>query len=308
MNDAGKVAFTPKGDYSSTVTYEYLDTVVYDGNAYAALKTTTGNQPEDDSEYWALLARGGTSIPTATEDTQGAVKASDDIGVDSNAKMVLKTDFTEQTNLTEIQSGETRKTFLGKIAKAVSDFISHVEKKATSSTLGHVKLSRTSSVTQKGEYALDATEKNASIDGTLANQIATMLKGLAPTSIDDATYNAKWAKYLTDAEHAYTAADIKTNIDSVKTLNGGGNTGQTGEAMRLMGKSDSNCVYGSYNFGIYFIAGSESGLPLTGYAGFLVTLRWTTSRIVKILFLVNAYTYVMSQENNGTVVSSWVQL
>lgn len=38
MNDAGKVAFTPKGAYNNTVTYEYLDTVVYDGNSYAALR------------------------------------------------------------------------------------------------------------------------------------------------------------------------------------------------------------------------------------------------------------------------------
>lgn len=172
MNDAGKVAFTPKGDYSSTVTYEYLDTVVYDGNAYAALKTTTGNQPEDDSEYWALLARGGTSIPTATEDTQGAVKASDDIGVDSNAKMVLKTDFTEQTNLTEIQSEETRKTFFGKIAKAVSTLISHISTGAATNKAGHVKLSGSSAVTDSTGLALPATEKNASIDGTLANKIS----------------------------------------------------------------------------------------------------------------------------------------
>ena len=171
MNDAGKVAFTPKGDYSSTVTYEYLDTVVYDGNAYAALKTTTGNQPEDDSEYWALLARGGTSIPTATEDTQGAVKASDDIGVDSDAHMVLKTDFTEQTNLTEIQSGETRKTFFGKIAKAVSDLISHISASATADKVGHVKLSSSSAVTDSTGLALPATEKNATIDGTLANKL-----------------------------------------------------------------------------------------------------------------------------------------
>lgn len=89
---------------------------------------------------------------------------------------------------------------------------------------------------------------------------------------------------------------------------GDGNTGQTGEALRLLGKSSANCVYGNYNFGVYFVEGSEEGLPLTGYAGFLITLRWTTSRIVKILFLVNAYTYIMSQENDGTVVSSWTRL
>lgn len=174
MNDAGKIAFTPKGDYSSTVTYEYLDTVVYDGNAYAALKTTTGNAPEEGSEYWALLARGGTSVPVATEDTMGAVKASDDIGVDSDAKMILRTDFAPQENLTELESGESRNTFFGKIAKAVSELISHINVKASTSATGHVKLSDSSAVTDSTGLALPATEKNASISGTMANQISEL--------------------------------------------------------------------------------------------------------------------------------------
>lgn len=177
MNDAGKVAFTPKGAYNNTVTYEYLDTVVYDGNSYAALKTTTGNTPTDDSEYWKLLVRGGSSVPIATEDINGVVKASEDIGVDSNAKMVLKTDYTEQTELTEIESGETRKTFFGKIAKAISTLVNHININATSAKAGHVKLSNSSAVTDSTGLALPVTEKNASIDGTLANQIAN-IRGL----------------------------------------------------------------------------------------------------------------------------------
>lgn len=168
MNDAGKVAFTPKGAYNNTVTYEYLDTVVYDGNSYAALKTTTGNTPTDDSEYWKLLVRGGSSVPIATEDINGVVKASEDIGVDSNAKMVLKTDYTEQTELTEIENGETRKTFFGKIAKAISTLVNHININATSAKAGHVKLSNSSAVTDSTGLALPVTEKNASISGTLA--------------------------------------------------------------------------------------------------------------------------------------------
>ena len=177
MNDAGKIAFTPKGDYDSTATYEYLDTVVYNGNAYAALKTTTGNAPEEGSEYWILFARCGTSVPAATEGTEGVVKASDDIGVDSDAKMVFRTNFTSQENLTELESGESRNTFLGKIAKAVSELISHINVKASISATGHVKLSDSSAVTDSTGLALPATEKNATIDGTLANQIAN-IRGL----------------------------------------------------------------------------------------------------------------------------------
>ena len=168
MNDAGKVAFTPTGAYNNTVTYEYLDTVVYDENSYAALKTTTGNTPTDDSEYWKLLVRGGSSVPIATEDINGVVKASEDIGVDSNAKMVLKTDYTEQTELTEIESGETRKTFFGKIAKAISTLVNHININATSAKAGHVKLSNSAALTDSTGLALPVTEKNASISGTLA--------------------------------------------------------------------------------------------------------------------------------------------
>lgn len=195
MNDAGKIAFTPKGDYSSTVTYEYLDTVVCSGNAYAALKTTTGNAPEEGSEYWILLARGGTSVPVATEGTEGVVKASDDIGVDSDAKMVFRTDFAPQENLAELESGESRNKFFGKIAKAVSELISHINVKASTSVTGHVKLSDSSAVTDSTGLALPATEKNASISGTMANQISELntnlssiviiksVKIYAPTSI-----------------------------------------------------------------------------------------------------------------------------
>ncbi len=278
MNDAGKVAFTPKGDYSSAVTYECLDTVVYNGNAYAALKTTTGNAPTDSDtdENWKLLARGGTSVPIATEEIAGVVIASSDVGVSDTGSMVLKTDFTTQESLAELTSGESRTTFFGKIAKAVSDLISHtrntsnphevtksqvglgnvpnvetnnqtptytaassltaltsgeklnvsfgkiakaintlishVSTTATTSVLGHVKLtnsvsstststaavpasvkkaydlankavptaniSQSSAITETGMYVLDAVEKNASVEGTMAHDIAELNSNL----------------------------------------------------------------------------------------------------------------------------------
>ncbi len=211
MNDAGKVAFTPKGDYSSAVTYEYLDTVVYNGNAYAALKTTTGNAPEEGSEYWRLLARGGTSVPVATEGTEGVVKASDDIGVDSDAKMILRTDFTSQENLTELESGESRNTFFGKIAKAVSELISHINVKASTSATGHVKLSDSSAVTDSTGLALPATEKNASISGTMANQISELntdvnKKQDASTAITTSNIGSQSVKYATSAGSANAVA------------------------------------------------------------------------------------------------------
>lgn len=48
----------------------------------------------------------------------------------------------------------------------------HFTQKSTQSILGHVKLSNSEAITTVGEYALDAIEKNASVEGTLANMIS----------------------------------------------------------------------------------------------------------------------------------------
>lgn len=58
MNDAGRVGFLVKGEYSADTTYEFLDIVYYNYSAYVAKKTTTGNEPQDNNEYWQLFARG----------------------------------------------------------------------------------------------------------------------------------------------------------------------------------------------------------------------------------------------------------
>ena len=208
MNDAGKIAFTPKGDYDSTVTYEYLDTVVYNGNAYAAQKTTTGNVPIDseDDEYWVLLVRGGTSVPIATEEVKGAVKASGDIGVSEDAKMVLKTDFAEQADISALSGTEDRKTFFGKIAKAISTLISHITMPATGSVLGHVKITTSSSVTDSTGLALSAVEKNASVSGTLANQISTLNTDLTDTESDISALKTKTTTNATNISTLTTNA------------------------------------------------------------------------------------------------------
>jgi len=82
--------------------------------------------------------------------------------------------FTEAETLTALKSGEKLSVSLGKIAKAIKDSISHFATKATASVFGHVKLTDSSAVTDGTGLALPATEKNASISGTLANQISTL--------------------------------------------------------------------------------------------------------------------------------------
>lgn len=72
---------------------------------------------------------------------------------------------------------------------------------------------------------------------------------------------------------------------------------------------NNNVVYDAYDSGIYTIAGSESGLPLQGYGGFMTVYRQSdTSLIIKHLILQNAYQFVMVQKaDEGTVTLSWVR-
>ena len=56
MTSAGRILIMPKGNYDSSVTYEMLDLVFYNGASYIAKKTVVGIEPSaEQSEYWQLL-------------------------------------------------------------------------------------------------------------------------------------------------------------------------------------------------------------------------------------------------------------
>ena len=55
----GKVALTPKGEYSSTAMYEELDVVRYEGSSYVVNKPCSGITPVE-GEYYTLMAEKGT--------------------------------------------------------------------------------------------------------------------------------------------------------------------------------------------------------------------------------------------------------
>lgn len=183
MANAGRVAIVPKGDWSAAVEYKRLDAVAYNNTLYVAKKAVPAGTVTTNTEYWMKCVVGGAGA-IATEADAGIVKAGEDIGVDSTGEMILKTDFTEQSDLTELTGTEDRQTFFGKIAKAVSTLISHISLGATADKAGHVKLSNSSAVTDSTGLALPATEKNASLDGTLANKIDALNKSLGVESIE----------------------------------------------------------------------------------------------------------------------------
>lgn len=57
-NNAGRLGFDIKGFYDNTVTYDFLDVVYYNNSSYVAKKLTVGNEPNENNEYWQILARG----------------------------------------------------------------------------------------------------------------------------------------------------------------------------------------------------------------------------------------------------------
>lgn len=102
MGDAGKAMPVPRGQYSDTETYDYLD-FVYSGDAsYIAKKLTTGNPPAENNEYWQLFARGGTL--TENSDVSDTTVT-----------------FEQAENRANIFSKDSLKTIMGKISRMYSD-------------------------------------------------------------------------------------------------------------------------------------------------------------------------------------------
>lgn len=89
--------------------------------------------------------------------------------------------YTESEELEELTPGESLKLALGKIAKAVKEIIAHMALKATGSVTGHVKVSSSAAVTDSTGMALAATEKNASLEGTLAYKLEQLNTNLKAT-------------------------------------------------------------------------------------------------------------------------------
>lgn len=61
MNDAGRIGFVIRGDYSATETYDFLDIAYFNGATYVAKKLTVGNTP-DNTEFWHILADGSIDV------------------------------------------------------------------------------------------------------------------------------------------------------------------------------------------------------------------------------------------------------
>ena len=61
MSDLGKISVTHGGNWNTNTPYEINTMVRYNGATYMSLKDSTGQEPKEDSTYWGLIAKDGTT-------------------------------------------------------------------------------------------------------------------------------------------------------------------------------------------------------------------------------------------------------
>ncbi len=136
-----KLGIAYEGDYSETTTYEQFDAVYYNGSTYIALVDSPAGPPSDDGTNWRFLAKGFLSQVisnlTATDKngvigeagaTVNAQNLIDGMSDDIKDKLDKTGDasdtivtFEQAAERTNIISGESHKTILGKIKKWFAD-------------------------------------------------------------------------------------------------------------------------------------------------------------------------------------------
>ncbi len=190
MEPAGRVLPLFRGEYSDSIVYENPDIVLYENSSYVAKQITIGNPPPKNAssnDYWQMIAKGI-------------------IDADISESTV---EFTEASERSNIKNGEKTNIIMGKIMKFFADlkdvafsgsYVDLSNKPTIPASAKNGKLtiqingievqtftanqstnavanilvptiSNSAAVTQTGQMALDAVEKNAAVPGTLAHQV-----------------------------------------------------------------------------------------------------------------------------------------
>lgn len=126
------------------------------------------------------------------------------------------------TAMSDLNSGEMITVAFGKIAKAVSTLISHITSKATSSVLGHVKLSDSTSSTSASTAGVAATPKAVKAAYDLANSNTKKIGTTDISGIGDGTVTGAIAENK-DAIEDVTQSLTQLNEGSKLKLLGNAN-------------------------------------------------------------------------------------
>lgn len=100
VQELGKVMITPKGEYSSSKTYEILDAVSYNGSSYVSKINDNTSVPTSDD--WQLLAQKGDVYDVTEEDLQAIAKQ-----ITDNAKSAFNQNV--ETKTKEFNTNATNK-------------------------------------------------------------------------------------------------------------------------------------------------------------------------------------------------------
>lgn len=70
-------------------------------------------------------------------------------------------------------------------------------------------------------------------------------------------------------------------------------------------QTNTSLIYSHYDNGWYPISGNEPDHPCRGYGGIMISLHSTDSNyiFIKLLILMNSYTYVLSQDHEGNILN-----
>ena len=196
-----------RGEYSDSIVYENPDIVLYENSSYVAKQITIGNPPPKNAssnDYWQMIAKGI-------------------IDADISESTV---EFTEASERSNIKNGEKTNIIMGKIMKFFADlkdvafsgsYVDLSNKPTIPASAKNGKLtilingievqtftanqstnavanilvptiSNSAAVTQTGQMALDAVEKNAAVPGTLAHQVQQVNSNLSDKAVARSGY------------------------------------------------------------------------------------------------------------------------
>lgn len=142
--------------------------------------------------------------------------------IDSEIGGLENPSYEEADKTAKLVSGEKYTIVFGKIAKAVSTLISHISVKATSSVLGHVKLSDSTSSTSAASAGVAATPKAVKTAYDLANEnsgkIGTMdISGIGDGTLTGAVDALNQSK-LSSISGSMISASSAVTVDAGKTV------------------------------------------------------------------------------------------
>ena len=198
MEPAGRVLPLFRGEYSDSIVYEDPDIVLYENSSYVAKQITIGNPPPKNAssnDYWQMIAKGIIDADIS-ESTVEFTKASERSNIKNGEKtniimgkimkffadlkdVAFSGSYADLSNKPTIPaSAENGKLTIQKNGTEVQTFTANQSTNAVANILVPT-ISNSAAVTQTGQMALDAVEKNAAVPGTLAHQVQQVNSNLA---------------------------------------------------------------------------------------------------------------------------------